>query len=393
MASTGPPKPHGFFRRSAAARLRRRWSLRNIFGMEVIMKNSACLTLILLSLFVNQAFACTTFCLKGKGEVLFGGNYDWEVGDALVLVNKRGVAKTATIIDSDNGAKWVSKYGSVTFNQYGRENPTGGMNEEGLVVQQMWLSDTEYPKVDARPAIGTQEWIQYLLDNSATSVEAIKNAEAVRIESEVKVHYLIDDNAGNAATVEFLKGMMVVHTGTNLAPPTLTNDTYDNSLNYAKQIDVAKASSNESLDRFTRAFKKTTDFEKRPLTNEQAVAYAFEVLSDVAQKDRTETWTQWSIVYDQKRSRIYFRTKQSSQIKSVDIKAFDYSCGTPVKMLDMNAKEGGDVTAKFTDYTRKANRDLIERSFNGTSFLKSVTAMERVYMASYPESFKCSSTK
>jgi choloylglycine hydrolase len=89
--------------------------------MEVIMKTSACLTLILLSLFVNQAFACTTFCLKGKGEVLFGGNYDWTVGDALVLVNKREVAKTATIIDSDNGAKWVSKYGSVTFNQYGRE--------------------------------------------------------------------------------------------------------------------------------------------------------------------------------------------------------------------------------------------------------------------------------
>jgi hypothetical protein len=114
-------------------------------------------------------------------------------------------------------------------------------------------------------------------------------------------------------------------------------------------------------------------------------------LSDVAQKP--DTWTQWSIVYDQKRSRIYFRTLQSSQIKSVDIKAFDYSCGTPVKMFDMNAKEGGDVTAKFTDYTRKANRDLIERSFNGTSFLKSVTAMERFYMASYPESFKCSSTK
>src|SRR5437660_3084097 len=83
-------------------------------------------------------------------------------------------------------------------------------------------------------------------------------------------------------------------------------------------------------------------------------------------------------------------TLQSPQIKSVDMKAFDYACGTALKMFDINARDSGDVTAKFTDYTRKANRDLIERSFNGTSFLKNVTAMERFYMASYPESFKCS---
>ena len=92
------------------------------------MKKLACSVCALLCLFLNQTFACTTFCLVGKGEVLFGRNYDWTIGDALVLVNKRGVAKTATIIDSDNGAKWISKYGSVTFNQYGRENPTGGRN-------------------------------------------------------------------------------------------------------------------------------------------------------------------------------------------------------------------------------------------------------------------------
>ena len=81
---------------------------------ESIMKELTCLTFTLLSLLLNQAFACTTFCLHGKGEVLFGRNYDWTIGDALVLVNKRGVAKTATIIDSDNGAKWRMKARWVT---------------------------------------------------------------------------------------------------------------------------------------------------------------------------------------------------------------------------------------------------------------------------------------
>src|SRR4030081_3781200 len=87
--------------------------------------------LLLAFLSVNQASACTTFCLKQNGEILFGRNYDWNIGDALEQVNKRGVMKGATIGDSPNSAKWISKYGSVTFNQYGRENPTGGMNEMG----------------------------------------------------------------------------------------------------------------------------------------------------------------------------------------------------------------------------------------------------------------------
>jgi penicillin V acylase-like amidase (Ntn superfamily) len=357
------------------------------------MKKAACLIFSLLSLFLNRSFACTTFCLVGKGEVLFGRNYDWIIGDALVLVNLRGVAKTATIIDSSNGAKWVSKYGSITFNQYGRENPTGGMNEAGLVVEQMWLDDTEYPKADAQPAVGTQEWIQYLLDTSATTAEAIKSAEGVRIESEINVHYLISDKAGNAASVEFLKGTMVVHTGAGLATPTLTNNTYDDSRHFAKRANVAKATTNDSLDRYVRAVMKMKAFNKRPLGGQKAVAYAFDVLTGVAQKNPTDTPTQWSVVYDQKRSKIYFRTMQSPKIKVVDMRAFDYSCGATVKMFDMNAPEDGDVTTKFTDYTRKANRDLIERAFNGTSFLKDVPAMARAFVSSYPEQFKCNQLK
>src|SRR5436305_3006577 len=104
------------------------------------MKKTALAVLSILSLvclLVNPALACTTFCLKNRGEVLFGGNYDWDIGDGLVFVNKRGVAKTAADVDSPNPAKWVSEYGSVTFNQYGRENPMGGMNEAGLVVEVM----------------------------------------------------------------------------------------------------------------------------------------------------------------------------------------------------------------------------------------------------------------
>ena len=344
------------------------------------------LALLAVSLFAFanvRSFACTTFCLKHNGEILFGKNYDWMIGDGLIFVNKRGMAKVGA--EGVNPPKWVSKYGSVTFNQYGWENPHGGMNEVGLVVELMWLDDTQYPRVDSRPAVDVLEWIQYQLDNSATVAEVLSNAEKIRIKSDVKLHYLVNDKAGNAATIEFLNGALVAHQGANLPVPTLTNSTYEQSLNYAKSTAPEKAVGGGSLERFARAAGKTRQFTQTKLSEVEAVNYAFEILSNVAQPG----YTQWSIVYDQKRGRIYFRTMQSAEIKIIDAKAFNYSCGTAVKIFDLNAQQSGDVTGKFVDYSRKANRDLIERSFNGTDFLKAIPAALRNMLASYPEQFYC----
>src|SRR6266480_6680121 len=221
------------------------------------------LLLLVACLSINEALACTTFCLKGKNEVLFGKNYDWMIVDGLIFVNKRGLAKMAGSEDSPNPAKWISKYGSVTFNQYGRENPSGGMNEAGLVIELMWLEDAQYPKADSRPTVGTLEWIQYQLDNSATVADVIKNAEMIRIASEVKLHYLVNDKAGSTATVEFLNGKLVAHTGAMLTASALTNDTYEKSLSYSKMTAPEKVKGNSSLDRFARAAKKTESFQQQ----------------------------------------------------------------------------------------------------------------------------------
>lgn len=339
--------------------------------------------LILFSLSVGETFACTTFCLKNKDEVLFGKNYDWMIGDGLVFVNKRGLQKVSTAEDAP--AKWVAKYGSVTFNQYGRENPMGGMNEAALVIELMWLDETQYPKADSRPALDTLEWIQYQLDTSATVEEVLKTAENVRIDSEVTLHYLVNDKNGNSATIEFLDGKLVAHTGEKLTVSALANDTYEKSLNYSKTTTAEKAKTESSFDRFTRAAQKTREFGAKPKTEQEAVSYAFDILANVAQKNST----QWSIVYDQRRGKIHFRSMPSPTIKTIDTKSFDYTCGSTVKIFDINAKTSGDVTAKFIDYTRETNRDLIERSFSGTPFLKGVPAIAKDFLASYPENFAC----
>ena len=352
--------------------------------MKIICKTALSL-FVLTSILAAQTFACTTFCLKNGGEVLFGKNYDWMIGDGLIFVNKRGVEKRAFVTGNETPAQWTSRYGSVTFNQYGKDNPSGGMNEAGLVIELMWLDDTVYPKPDARPVVDVLEWIQYQLDLSASVMEVIKNAEQVRIASAVKLHYLVNDKAGNSATIEFLDGKLVAHAGENLAAAALTNDTYEKSLNYSKTVSLEKAKTESSFDRFTRAVDKTKEFAQKPKSEQEAVNYAFEILSNVAQKNST----QWSIVYDQKRAKIHFRSMQSQSVKTIDARAFDYSCGSAVKIFDVNAKESSDVTAKFANYTTKANRDLIERSFSGTDFLKKVPASFRDELARFPESFTC----
>jgi len=340
---------------------------------------------VLVFLLSHVAFACTTFCLKHNGEVLFGKNYDWMVGEGLILVNKRGVEKSAVSEGRRNPGRWVSKYGSVTFNQYGREKPSGGINEAGLVIELMWHAEAQYPKSDARPVVGTLEWIQYQLDSSRTVAEVIENSEKVRIASEIPLHYLVSDKAGNAASIEFLNGKLLAHVGKTLTVSALTNDSYERSVKYAAATPFERARTNSSLDRFVRAAKRTAEFEQQPKTEQDAVNYAFEILSTVAQPG----YTQWSIVYDQKRGKIYFRTLQSPQIKMIDTAAFDYSCASAVRMFDANSQEGGEVTLKFADYTRSANRSLIERSFGSTEFLKRVPAQERDAAASYPETFPC----
>lgn len=80
-----------------------------------------------------------------------GRNYDWVTETGMVNTNLRGVVKTS--LDAGKTIHWVSKYGSLIFNQYGKKFPAGGMNEKGLVVELVWLSKSQFPAPDERSAL------------------------------------------------------------------------------------------------------------------------------------------------------------------------------------------------------------------------------------------------
>ena len=168
-------------------------------------------TVFVLLSFSVPADACTTFWLSYQGQSYVGKNYDWDLVDGLVLINKKGMNKKALNFNAGNRAvEWRSKYASLTFNQYGREMPNGGMNSAGLVVEVMWFNKTLYPKVDERPSINELQWIQYQLDNYSTTAEVVTNAHKIRVAPiYAKVHYLVCDSGSSCAALEYVNHKLV----------------------------------------------------------------------------------------------------------------------------------------------------------------------------------------
>lgn len=170
--------------------------------------------------------SCSSFCLDNGDYCVFGANQDNNIDAGLLYVNKRHVLKMGWDPSmSGEYARWISKYGSVTVVHAGYQLAWAGMNEAGLMISTMALGATENPPADERPPLSSSFWIQYLLDNYATVEEVIASDSKVRIFDTVD-HYLVCDRSGDCATIEFLEGRMVAHTGDSLPVKALTNSVY-----------------------------------------------------------------------------------------------------------------------------------------------------------------------
>ncbi len=341
------------------------------------MRRFLTLLLIVIGL-APAALACTTFCLARNGEALYGRNYDFEIGQGYVMTNRRGLMKTSMA----GSLSWMSRHASVTFNQWGREFPMDGMNEAGLVVALMWLDGSVYPR-NERPPLRVLEWIQYNLDNYATVSELLAHAGETRIAGSTPLHYLVADAGGDAATIEFLNGELVVHRGASLPSAVLANDTYASSLAHLQKFAgfggtrPAPASSS-SLDRFARASMMLR-------AGEASVDRAFEILASVAQRGSTR----WSVVYDATRKEISWTSDRNPRRRSIRITDLQLDCAGAGKMLDVHAGVEGDVTAALEPYSAQRNRDLVVSSYSTTSFTKNTPLHYAEAEAAHAETFGC----
>ncbi len=93
-------------------------------------------------------FCLHYFCIKQKQPAFFWQKLRLGYRKWNDYAKCQGFCK---IISKSSGwlqVHWTAVYGSISFNQYGKEFPTGGMNEKGLVVELMWLDETKFPAQD-----------------------------------------------------------------------------------------------------------------------------------------------------------------------------------------------------------------------------------------------------
>ncbi len=349
---------------------------------------------------------CTTFSLKRAEHITLGQSYDFYYGHGLILTNKRGIKKAAlcagltskNIYDQNfKTPRWVSKYGSITFNQFAREIPTCGVNEKGLSIASMW-HDMDAVLADRKEnSITELQWIQYQLDCYSDVRELLEHLNVPGLSTEIyPMHYMVCDKAGHRAVIEINEGKLTAHD--SLENYACSNAGILQSIEYARQYYNRKPESiriNQPIfDRAAKALLMTRQFNESSEFN-KPVDYSFKVLEAVhlqvgfkslfkwLGKGIPPSQTFWRIVFDLQNMKVYFKTKENSRLRVIDVLAFDYSSGTAVQVFDVN--DGGDanVTNQFRDYLRTDNERIVKTSFKPLK--DTVSAAEQDEIIIYPE--------
>lgn len=194
-----------------------------------------------------------------------------------------------------------------------------------------------------------------------------------------------------------LNGKLVYHTGETMPIKAITNNTYAESMEFVKQFagfggnlpitqrdrSVDPWSGSGSLDRFLYAADMLDKYHSGRY--KPSVDSMFDILRSVDSGERT----QWSIVYDIKQLKVYFKTASNTNLKSFDLNDFEFNCDSPVMLLDINTRLTGDVNGKFEVYTKNINRKLLEKSFAKTGFLNNLSPEALDQISAYPDRSVC----
>jgi penicillin V acylase-like amidase (Ntn superfamily) len=340
------------------------------------------------------ARACTSFCLDGPDGPIYVTNLDLNTGEGHIFVNRRGIAKegcrTSTTGET---AKWVSRYGSVTFNVVGRELPWGGMNEAGLVMSLMQLNASKCPDPDERPPLSEASLLQYILDTCASVQEAIQAASVVRLaQNECANHYLVADETGDCAAFEFLDGRFVCYNGETLPVKALANAPYAAGITFIEKGVVPADNPGASVERVAAAAYKMEAYD--PDGGVSPIDYSLEVLTETVVAPKKwwsnmfdEPYTRWNIVFDIVQREVHFRTVTAPTVRRISLGSFDLSCEAPLLMLNVNARLEGNIDGAFHPYDHDANLEIFRKTCDKLGI--EVSKESAVELIGLFESFEC----
>jgi penicillin V acylase-like amidase (Ntn superfamily) len=355
------------------------------------------LSLITAFILCMQAIGCTAAFLKHRNHRLLVANMDWPSGDGMIIVNKRGNFKSA-LTNPDKPftpARWKSRYGSVTFNQYAVDWPWAGMNESGLVGAGLMMRWAEFPEPGQQPSVFILQWLQYQLDNFSSVSEVVAHVSEIRIRqvsSKNGVHYFFCDLSGDAAVIDIIDGKINVYQGDSLPVRAMANEPYAASLVYLKRIKgfggtFAISDSNLSNDRFARAADGIRKFSPKDFP--EAIDTAFDVLDSVSMNAHPRIFTQWQIVFALKENQICFRTRSDSTCRNIDMEKLGFACNDSIRISEITSVGELNPAAMFKPYSYERNRQHVEAFFRRHP-LKPTEYENRVdRVARYPATFIC----
>lgn len=320
----------------------------------------------------SLSLACTRLVYLGaNGQVVTARSMDWRFEMPTNLwIFPRGMARSGE--GGPNSLKWKSKFGSVVASAY-EVSTSDGMNEAGLVANVLWLTESEYPKLDSgKPGLSIAAWAQYVLDNFATVRDAVAVLETdpfTIVTDNVPgqkllttLHLSLSDATGDSAIIEYINGRPVIHHDRKYQVMT-NSPIFEQQLalnEYWKEIGgtVMLPGTNRAADRFARA-SFYVDAIPKDEDPDRAVASVFSVIRNVSVPFGISTpdqpnisSTRWRTVADHQRKLYFFESVLTPNIFWVDLKGIDFSPEKgKVKKLDLGPQQSrifsGDSTAKF----------------------------------------------
>jgi choloylglycine hydrolase len=333
------------------------------------------------------ANACSAFANLSPTFRLMGKSYDWYMNHGIALINKRNMKKTSLVAAPDAPFTWISKYGSLTYTQFGRDFPISGMNEKGLAIEILWDFDTNGPDNKGQgPSINEAQWIQYQLDVSADVRDAIANSKLVTMKKlYAPIHYLVCDSREDCAVFEYNQEKVTITDASYV--PALANSGYPASRGYLMNYEgfggkeAIPYGSKKSKDRFVILASQLAELSRKSDVKD-AVAFGFDMLKSVRQPGHSV----WNMVHNLTDKVSHFKLLfDESVTRKIDLKKFDLSCKVPTQILDLESEDNGDATSQFKDYDPALNRSTVELSGQGIGMDPAVTNA----VAAYPESTIC----
>jgi len=311
----------------------------------------------------TPAFACSSFAF---GTPQMGGlahNFDWynQMGyTAAMYINARNTTKDGlNLFTKDPVAHWTSKYGSVTYSLVGREFPVGGQNEKGLIVHAQQITGAVYPTDTSLPVTDALQWMQYLLDTSATIDEAVANAKLIRPMTSLSLHYILCDASSNCAVVEFVNGQMVVYSHDQLPARAMTNTDYSVSLSTWQSCQQDKSTcqqSDNSLQRFVQSSGLSAQYQ-----SQEPMQYALAGLNFVAQHNSQITTRYHFYTPAAANPTMYFASDAQTAWQSIDMSKIDFSCANGGKYFEVDLNGTGEQSAKFIPYDVAEQTKLVNQ--------------------------------